>query len=227
MLPLSFHIHDFITCHFLRLSLGQDPSSHSPSRNTSVPGLALRLRGQANPDVVVVSVLDDDRAGAIRVNSSNRLNTSVRVKQPATSAVDNDSALGDVARELAQHVVVNLLLVAAAVGADGDETGALVAVAAAGQGRAAAGEGAESPGDDAVGPVLQREQGEARAVDPVGGADGGPALGHVLLLAGELVVELGEGSPVLRGVAGIAVPSSGLDVLVGRVHDSLGVRVDV
>lgn len=212
-----------------RLSLGQDPSSHSPSRDTSVPSLALRLRSQADPDIIVVSVLDDDRAGAIRVNSSNRLNTSVRIKQPATSTIDNNSTLGDVARELAQHVVVNLLLITTTISADSNKTSAAVAVAAAGQRRAATGECAQSPGDDAVGPVLEGEKGEAGAVDPVGaaGEDGGPALGHVLLLAGEFVVELSQGSPVLRGVAGVAVPSSSLDVLAGRVHDSLRVRVDV
>lgn len=102
-----------------------------------------------------------------------------------------------------------------------------MAVAASGEGRAAAGVGAEGPGDDAVGPVLQREHVEAGAVDPVRGADGGPALGHVLLLAGELVVELRQGRPVAGVVAGVAVPSSRLDVLAGHVHDSLGVGVNV
>lgn len=211
----------------LNLSLGQDPASNRQSRNTGIPSLRLGLGADLDPDFLVIAVLDDDRAGAIRVKSANSLHAGVVVKQVASGTVNDNSALGNVLAELSHHVVVNLLLVAAAIRADGNETRALVAVAAAGEGRAAAGVGTKSPGDDAVGPVLEREHVEAGAVDPVSGADGGPALSHVLLLVGELVVELGERSPVVGVVAGVAVPSSSLDVLAGHVHDSLRVRVDV
>lgn len=211
----------------LSSSLGQDPSRHRRTRNAGIPSLALRLRAHLHPDIMAVPVLNDHRAGAIRVDRAHSLHARVISKQVAARAIHDNGPLGNIPTKLSHHVVVNLLLVAAPIRRNSNETRALMAVAAPGQRRAAAGEGAERPGDDAVGPVLQGEHVEAGAVDPVGGAHGRPAFGHVLVLAGELVVELGQGRPVVGVVAGVAVPRGGLDVLAGHVHDGLGVGVDV
>lgn len=197
------------------LNSRQDPGGDRLGGDVAAPLLAA-LGGQVNVDVVGEGVLDDDRAGAVRVERGNGLDAAAAGVGVAAGAVEDGGADGDELAELGHHVVGSLEGVLAVV--DGDETGA-GAAATAGQVRAVLGGGAQGPGGNARGPVLERAHGEAGGLVP-GAGGGSPALGHVLLRVGELVPEVGQDGPVQVG--GIAVPGNGRDIVGSNAHDLLG-----
>lgn len=168
-----------------------------------------------NVDIVAEGVLNDDRAGTVRVERSNGLDTTAAGVGVAASAAEDGGADGDELAVLGHHVVGGLEGVLAVV--DGDETSAGGASALR-QVRAVLGGGAEGPGSNTRGPVLERADGEAGGLVP-GTGGGSPALGHVLLHVGELVLEVGQDGPVQ--VAGVAVPCNGRDVVRGNAQDLL------
>lgn len=163
----------------VRLNSGEDPGGDRVGRDVTAPLLAT---GGAQVDVNVVAkgVLDDDRAGTIGVERSNRLNTTAARVSVAAGAAQDGGSNGHELGELGHHVVSGLEGVAAVV--DGDETGAS-ATATAGQVRAVLGSGAKGPGSNTGGPVLERAHGEVGGLVP-GTSGWGPALSHVLVSVG-------------------------------------------
>lgn len=205
------HLQHSVTC----LNSGEDPGGDRVGRDVAAPLLATG-GAQVDVDVVAEGVLDDDRAGAIGVERSNRLNTAAAGVSVAAGAAQDGGSNGHELGELGHHVVGSLEGVLAVV--DGDEASASAA-ATAGQVRAVLGSGAESPGSNTTGPVLERAHGEGGGLVP-STSGGGPALSHVLVSVGVGVVEVGQDSPVQVG--GVAVPCNGRDIVCGDAHDLLG-----
>lgn len=197
------------------LNSREDPSGNRLSGNIAAPLLAT-LGSQVNVDIVAKGVLNDDRAGTVRVEGGNGLDATAAGVGVAASAAEDGGANGDVFAVLCHHVVGSLEGVLAVV--DGDETSAGGASTLR-QVRAVLGGGAEGPGSNTGSPVLERADGEAGGLVP-GAGGGSPALGHVLLHVGELVLEGGQDGPVQVG--GIAVPRNGGDIVGGNAQDLLG-----